>query len=248
VLDAVGFFDENLQGYADWELWLRICRERTFVGVPEVLVKYRIHAGGLSSNAQHMTEDRLKAIRKHFGPPEGGVATWPVDKRRAYAFAYRTAAFEYKMQGKDQEAWCFLQQSASIWPSILARLDTFYEMACGNQPRGYRGRADLLEIEHNGADVLAGLERLFSHADADSVQLRNAAFSNANLALAMLSDQAGMWEAGRRYLARAIKFDSRLIASPSVVRRYTKLLVKPASQNVKHAAATTKLRARLPGR
>jgi glycosyltransferase involved in cell wall biosynthesis len=87
ILDTVGFFDEGLQGYADWELWLRICHEYKFIGIPEELVKYRIHAGGLSSNVQHMTEDRLKAIRKHFGPPEGDAAAWPADKRRAYAFA-----------------------------------------------------------------------------------------------------------------------------------------------------------------
>ena len=135
ALDEVGFFDEHLQGYADWELWLRICRDRKFTGIPKVLVKYRIHAGGLSSNVDHMTQDRLKAIGKHFGPPDGVVADWPVDKRRAYAYAYRTAAFEYNMQGKTEEALRFFEQSISIWPDILARLDTFYELACGSQPR-----------------------------------------------------------------------------------------------------------------
>ena len=139
---TVGFFDEELQGYADWELWLRICREHKFIGIPDILIKYRIHAGGLSSNVQHMTEDRLRAIRKHFGPPDGEAATWTADKRRAYAYAYRTAAFEYSMQGKTDEAWRYLDQAVTIWPDIFARLDTFYELACGNQPRGYRGHPE----------------------------------------------------------------------------------------------------------
>ena len=82
-LGSVGLFDERLQGYADWELWLRICRDHKFIGIPDILIKYRLHAGGLSSNVQHMIEDRLKAVCKHFGPPDGQITTWPRDKRRA---------------------------------------------------------------------------------------------------------------------------------------------------------------------
>jgi tetratricopeptide (TPR) repeat protein len=223
VLDAVGVFDEGLQGYADWELWLRICREHKFSGIPQELVKYRIHAGGLSSNVQHMTEDRLKAIRKHFGSPEGDAAGWPAGKRRAYAFAYRTAAFEYNMQGKPDEAWRYLEQALAIWPDIFRRLDTFYEMACGNQPRGQRGKADLLDIDSNGEDLIKRLDRLFAQAPSENQSLKSAAYGNTYLSLAMLSDQAGRWGAGRQYLRRAVKANPRLASSPSVLRRYAKL-------------------------
>lgn len=233
ILDKVGFFDEGLQGYADWELWLRICREHKFIGIPVELVKYRIHAGGLSSNVQHMTEDRLKAIRKHFGPPEDDAAAWPADKRRAYAFAYRTAAFEYNIQGKSDEAWRYLEQALAIWPDIFRRLDTFYEMACGDQPRGQRGEAELLDIDSNGEVLIHRLDRLFAQAPPESLSLKSVAYGNSYLALAMLCDQAGRWGSGRQYLRQAIKANPRLAGSPSVLRRYAKLsLGRPHRQNL----------------
>ena len=239
ILDTVGFFDEGLQGYADWELWLRICREYRFIGIPEELIKYRIHAGGLSSNVQHMTEDRLKAIRKHFGPPEGDAASWTLDKRRAYAFAYRTAAFEYNMQSKPDEAWQYLEQAATIWPEIFKRLDTFYEMACGGQPRGQRGNAELLDIDRNGEVLVHRLDGLFAKQRPEMMPLKNLAYGNSYLALAMLSDQAGRWEAGRRYLRRAVKANPRLASSPAIMRRYAKLLLGRHSRAVKHVLAAS---------
>jgi glycosyltransferase involved in cell wall biosynthesis len=235
ILDQVGFFSPNLQGYADWELWLRICREHKFIGVPQVLIKYRIHAGGLSSNVKHMTEDRLRAIDMHFGSPEGDPTTWPAAKRRAYAFAYRTAAFEYSIQGKADEAWSYLAQAAAVWPTIFTQLDTFYELACGNQPRGYRGQADSVAIDQNAVELFARLDQLFAQASPEVIALKGTAYGNANLTLAMLSDQAGRRSAGRRYLRQAIKANPRLMGSPSVIRRYSKLLLGRHAQALKQA-------------
>jgi glycosyltransferase involved in cell wall biosynthesis len=232
ILDAVGVFDEGLQGCADWELWLRICHEHKFIGIPDELIKYRIHVGGLSSNVQHMTEDRLKAICKHFGPPEEDAVSWPAAKRRAYAFAYRTAAFEYNIQGKPAEAWRYLEQAVATWPDIFSRLDTFYELACGSQPRGVRGKADLLDIDRNGEELIQQLDRLFARSGPEVTALRRAAYSNTYLALGMLSDQAGRWESGRRYLRQAVKANPRLAGSPSIVRRYVKLSL---GRPLKHA-------------
>jgi tetratricopeptide (TPR) repeat protein len=182
-----------------------------------------------------MTEDRLKAIHKHFGPPEGSAATWPAEKRRAYAFAYRTAAFEYNMQNKPDEAWRYLEQAGATWPNVFNRLDTFYELACGNQPRGNRGQAESLEIDRNGVELVKNLDRLFAQAQPELAALKRSAYGNTYLALAMLSDQAGHWGTGRRYLRQAVKANPRLIASPAVVRRYAKLLLGRHSLTLKQA-------------
>ncbi len=222
-LDAVGVFDENLQGCADWELWLRICREHRFVGIPNVLIRYRLHAGGLSSNVQHMTEDRLKAVCKHFGPPDGQASTWSSVKRRAYAFAYRTAAFDYGMRGQVDESWRYLEQAAPIWPQILGRLDTFYELACSDQPRGYRGQADLLDIDKTSAELLTRLDALFAKSEPALHSMRRPAYGNAYLALGILSDQANHWSDARRYLRRAARTYPQLAVSYSFVRRILKV-------------------------
>ena len=247
-LDQVGPLDEALRGHDDWDLWLRIARGHVFRGVPEALARYRVHAGGLTSNVQHMMDDRMKLIHKHFGPQDGQVATWPADKRRAYAYAYRMGAFEYNMQGKSDEAWRYLDHAVTIWSDIFLRLDTFYELACGNQPRGYRGQAELVEIDRNGAELFTRLDQLFSHAQPDVMSLRSAAYGNVYLALAMLSDQAGRWGAGRRYLRQAMKANPRLLGSPSVVRRYSKLLLGRHAQTLKQALLFSRSGTRAPVR
>jgi tetratricopeptide (TPR) repeat protein len=125
----------------------------------------------------------------------------------------RTAAFEYNMQGKPDEAWRYLEQALAIWPDIFRRLDTFYEMACGNQPRGQRGKADLLDIDSNGATLIERLDLLFAQAQLKSMSLKSVAYGNSYLALAMLSDQAGRWGSGRQYLRQAVKANPRLAGS-----------------------------------
>ncbi len=142
-------------------------------------------------------------------------------KRRAYGFAYRSTAWGYLQQGQPDEAWRYLARAASTYPPILERLDTFYELACGDQPRGYRGQADRLDIQTNGAEMLQRLAALFA-ADPSLRALEGVAYGNAYLALAMLSDQAGDWATARRYLWQAARRHPGLL-SPSFLRRLLKL-------------------------
>jgi tetratricopeptide (TPR) repeat protein len=215
--------DETLQGCDDLDLWLRISRLHKFVGIPEALVLYRMHRGGLSSNELHMFRDRLKVISKHFGPDEGDPLTWSDEKRRAFGFAYRLGAIRYIQQGQLDDGWRLLAQAVEAYPHLLERLDTSYELACGDQPREYRGQAKPLDIEKNGAEMLTRLDHLVSQASPMVAALRRTAYGNAHLALAMLSDQAGNWAAARRHLLRAMRFHPDFLRDPLVFRRFVKL-------------------------
>ena len=88
-------------------------------------------------------------------------------------------------------------------PTYSRELDTFYELACGNQPRGYRGWAELMEIDRNGAELFTRLDQLFSRAQPEVACLKSTAYGNAYLALGMLSDQVDDWAVARRYLWRS---------------------------------------------
>jgi hypothetical protein len=120
----------------------------------------------------------------------------------------------------------------SVWPEVLERLDTFYELACADQPRGYRGEPKLLDLERNGAKMLEGLDALFAEAGSLLEFMRRPAYGNAHLALAMLSDQAGDWRAARRYLLGAIRANPRLSGSYSIIRRLLKLCAGKRLVNV----------------
>jgi glycosyltransferase involved in cell wall biosynthesis len=222
-LDRVGLLDETLRGCDDLDMWLRISRMHRFRGIPQALVLYRMHGGGLSSNEVHMFRDKLRVLSKQFGPHRGDPLEWSEEKRRAYGFAYRSGAIAHIQQGQTDEGRLLLAQAVEIDPHILECLDTYYELALGDQPRGYRGHADLLDLEKNSTEMLESLDMLFAGRDPLIVSMRRAAYGNAYLALAMLGDQAGHWSVARRWLGRAVISNPGLLFSYSVVRRFLKL-------------------------
>lgn len=219
-----GMFDESLTSVEDWDLWLRIAGQGgMFLSVAEPLARYRISTGSMSTNAGRMHANRVAVLTKQFGPPEGDALSWPAEKRRGYAFAWRAAAYGHIAQQEADQGWRYLAQAAAIKPDLLNRLDTFYELALGDQPRGYRGEAQLADLDANGAEMLRRLEALFAAAGPAVLALEGPAYGNAYLALAMLSDQAGDWPAARRYLRQAIHAHPALLLDRSVLRRLAKL-------------------------
>jgi glycosyltransferase involved in cell wall biosynthesis len=224
-LEQVGPLDETLRGHDDWDLWLRIARSCVFAGIPEVLASYRIHVGGLSADVAHMLEDRRRASAKHFGPEEGDPASWPTDRRRAYGAGYRDAGLAHLQADEFGQGYLYLSRAFEINPRLLDDLHTFYEWACGDQPRGCRGQVKGLDIERNGKHMLRGLDGLFAADGGPMHSMRGAAYGKAHLALAMLSDQAGDWAAARHHLLQAVLSDRALVHDRSVARRFVKLLL-----------------------
>jgi glycosyltransferase involved in cell wall biosynthesis len=225
VVREVGLFDVTLEGEADRDLWLRIGQCYDMQGIARPLVSYRMHVGGRSNDMNHMFQDCLRVLNKHLGPPDGDPHMWSEDKRLAYGFAHRYAAYGFMQQGQNEVAWQHLDQAIDLYPPLLARLDTFYELACGDQRKGVRGKADLIDLSENGAQMLRWLDRLYSQPDRQVQPHRRAAYGNAYLALAMLSDQSGDWSAARQYLFNSFKANPALLMSHSPVRRMLKLLL-----------------------
>lgn len=226
VVIDVGLFDSGLQGQGteDWDLWLRVTNQYTIRCIPEPLALYRIYPSSMSTNAGLMHANRMAVLTKHFGAPAGDPSTWSASKRRGYAFAFRTAALGYIAQQEIDEGWRYFAQGVETEPLLLQRLDTFYELALGDQPRGYRGEARKIDIATNGAEMLRWLDVLFASASAPVQAQKSATYANAHLALAMLNDQAGDWYAARRHLRQAVKSDPGLLCDTQVVRRWLKLL------------------------
>jgi glycosyltransferase involved in cell wall biosynthesis len=48
--DTAGYFDEDIRGPEDWELWARVGQHYEFASIDEPLVHYRVHAANLTRN------------------------------------------------------------------------------------------------------------------------------------------------------------------------------------------------------
>jgi len=64
VLDAVGGFDEQLTALEDWDLWLRLSLISEVRYSPAVLVRYRVHPGGMSEARPRMDDNRFRVLDK----------------------------------------------------------------------------------------------------------------------------------------------------------------------------------------
>jgi hypothetical protein len=224
IVRRAGMFDESIgASVEDWDLWLRVCACGVLLGIAKPLVRYRVRSGSASTLTARMLASTMAVLAKHFGPPEGDPAAWPEDKRRAYACAHRGAALGYIAQGQAAQGWALLAQGARLWPALLAELDTHYELACWDQPRGYRGEASLLDLDRHAALLLDGLRDLFARGDATLAPYRRSAFGQAHLALAMLADQAGRWGLARSHLAKSLRYRPGALADAKVMRRLLKL-------------------------
>ncbi|MBN8730682.1 MAG: glycosyltransferase [Acidobacteria bacterium] len=80
---AVGFYDESLAGFQDWDLWLKLVQVGKLANFPEFLYAYQMWDGGGSFAAQRRnTESALRIVKRHGGRFRG---KW---KALAMAWAY----------------------------------------------------------------------------------------------------------------------------------------------------------------
>lgn len=224
ILAIVGDFDTALTSVEDWDLWLRISDRYPVEGIDEALARYRVYPGSMSTNAARMHANRMAVLSKLFGPAEGDPLTWPADMLRACAFAHRDAALDHFAQQQVDTGWRHLGQAVEFYPGLLERLDTFYELVCGNQQRGYRGVASQIDLSQREAFVMHGLRALFASMPAASY-LERAAYGNAHLAFGLLSELADDFERAKRHYRQASILYPRLIVTSQLGRKLVKLFL-----------------------
>jgi len=118
-VERAGGFDETLDAYEDWDLWLRISRQGARWGrVDRALAEYRIRPGAMHTNPDRMARNARRVLSKAFADP-----TLPTALRKlapaAHEHAYLCAAAEHYRAADAAGGAYWFREAARVRPSFL---------------------------------------------------------------------------------------------------------------------------------
>jgi tetratricopeptide (TPR) repeat protein len=211
--EKVGLFDRAFRACEDMDMWLRITSRYKVLGSTKLLTRHRILPNSMSTDPTRQTQNRLAVIKKHFGPEPANESEWTDAQRRAYGQAYLASAVEYLQAQRRDSAYESFSKMAHIYPGLLANLNTFYELGCGEQPKGHRGDFASLNIEQNAWTLIGLLDRFFSGREVPQtlLQYKQSAYYHAWFALGLLGYGANQHGLARGYFVRAIQWMPRAL-------------------------------------
>lgn len=227
VYDHVGLFDETLRACEDWDVWLRVTKKYKILHSNHILTRHRVLPGSMSTDPLRMLTARLTVLKKHVGdePVEGGVSI----VHRAYGRAYLGSCIEYLQYGSKDRAYECFQKLANVSPSLLTELDTFYQLGCGDQPKGSMGDLASLNVKRNSIPLLLMMNSLFSDAETGKSvkQLERVASARAYFALGMLAYGTREFRESRWFFMRAVISDLKYLFDRELTSRWLKSLMSP---------------------
>ena len=210
--DASGPFDESLRACEDWDMWLRFTKKFRIIHSSQVLTRHRILRGSMSTDPLRMLTNRLAVLTKHVGGEPAKSNNPDPMKRRAYGRAYLAGCVEYIQFGDEGQAFKCFQKMANICPALLTEIDTFYQLGCGDQPKGFMGDLASLNVKRSSLPLLGMMKRLFDKAGAskDIKGLEQTAYARAYYALGLLAYGTREFRESRHFFARAVFASPRL--------------------------------------
>lgn len=227
VYDDVGLFDEALRACEDWDVWLRVTKKYRVIHVPEVLTRHRILAGSMSTDPLRMLTARLAVLKKHVGsePLMNGLSI----VHRAYGRAYLGSCIEYMQYGDDDHAFECFQKMANIFPELLTEVDTYYQLGCGDQPKGHMGDLTSLNVKRNAFPLIVMMKRLYVDSDkGDQVKrLERASFAMAYHSLGLLAYGTREFGEARKYFLQAVLNNFKLLFNRQLISLWAKSLLGP---------------------
>ncbi len=224
--DKVGSFDTSLRALEDLDMWLRITSQFTVVHTTDILTRHRILPGSMSTDPTRQFENRLKVVKKHFGAEPTQTEEWSGGQRRAYGRAYLASAVEYLQIHNDVRAYECLRSMAVAHPVLLTQQETFYELACGDQPKGYRGEFASIRLDQNARVTLDLLDKLFQAPELKfSAGLKRTAYANAYHAFGLIAYGQGNMRSARTFFLQALRFQPLLFVNRSWIGFMTRSLL-----------------------
>ena len=198
----VGYFDESLRSYEDWDMWLRLafagCRS-LWVAKPVSL--YRFHSAQMTRLGRQMTEATFTVLDKFLAQPDL-PQTWASRKEAAYSRAHLRAAAQAYL-AKDFELACsHLHNAVRLNPVLM-------ENDASPLTDVFRAWTDLPKTR----DPLAFLEGIYGHLPAELAVLakrRTSHLGQAAAQFAAASLETQDYARTRRYALKALRYGPSL--------------------------------------
>lgn len=135
AFEAVGGYRENLRHAEDLDLWLRLSERGSLAGLPQPVVKYRIHGDQVSLRKQedqavHAAATRVSARARAAGAPDPLEGIGPDDLDTAFLVAHGVEEAEITKAVVNSATWLARTTGRAGYPDAAAQLfETAYEKA-----------------------------------------------------------------------------------------------------------------------
>ena len=226
--DAVGEFDVSLRALEDLDMWLRVTSRFKIVHTTDVLTRHRVLPHSMSADSTRQFQNRFRVLEKHRGPVSPDDDSLPELTRRVYGRGYLTSAVEFLQSKQDRQAISCLREMARVCPKLLTEIETFYELGCGAQAKGYRGDFASLNLDQSRDEVLRFLEEIFkTDFPARSAALRTEAYATAYYVLGLLYYGRDQTASARHCLLEAFTRKAALLRERNAVALLAKSLLGP---------------------
>jgi glycosyltransferase involved in cell wall biosynthesis len=199
--ERVGFFDESLRSYEDWDLWLRLARARCpmrWVARPVSL--YRFHPTQMTRDGRQMTTATFAVLDKVLSDP-----TLPADWRHledlAFSNAHLRATAQAYLLGDFESAKVSLIKAIELNPALVAN----NQAVLANQ---FLAWTDLPKT----SDRLMFLQRIYDNLPDSLIELRQRRRSDlgqAAMVLAFESYQRNDLGRARSAALKAVRYQPR---------------------------------------
>jgi glycosyltransferase involved in cell wall biosynthesis len=220
--ERVGYFDEGLRSYEDWDMWLRLAREGCNMGwVPHPVSLYRFHTAQMTRNGIRMTKSTFAVLSKVYNDttlPE----SWRGMKDLAYSNAYlRAAAQAYHAHDYDQ-AKTSMVEAIRLNPDLLA-----------NKGELLAKRLSAIADSPKSGDPLSYLENVYSHLPDQLAVLwyrRRLDLGRMAMQMAFDSYQRGDVVTTRRCVWQAFRHDPAWLINRGALSIFVRSWLGPRSK------------------
>ncbi|GIV76498.1 MAG: hypothetical protein KatS3mg050_0892 [Litorilinea sp.] len=196
--ERVGFFDESLRSYEDWDYWLRLALAGCPMGwVDQPVSLYRFHTRQMTRNGEQMTQATFAVLDKVFSRPDL-PPSWLERRNEAYASAHLRAAAQAYLAQDFARAQQAMADAVRSNPRLL-------EHDARELARRVAAWADSPKISR----PLDFLESIYTHLPPELAPLarrRNRDLARAALQKVFEARRRGDVEAERHYLMWVLRY------------------------------------------